>query len=39
MLNDGTVATATCPGTGNNTGTVPAASGDTSGSVTCRYTA
>lgn len=34
VLNDGTVADVTCPGTGDETGTVPAG-----GSVTCDYTA
>jgi len=39
VLDDGTVATVTCPVTGDNTGTVPAKVGDVAGKVTCTYTA
>jgi hypothetical protein len=39
VLDDGTVATVTCPDTDDNTGTVPAASGGVSGEITCDYEA
>jgi len=39
LLDDHTVATVTCPSTGDNTGTVPAKVGDVAGEVTCTYTA
>ncbi|CAN5360072.1 hypothetical protein BH24GEM3_BH24GEM3_22120 [soil metagenome] len=38
VLSDGTVAIVTCP-SGGATGTVPAKSGSTNGSITCSYTA
>ncbi len=39
VLSDGTSATVICPVTNDNTGTVPAAVGNTPGSVQCTYTA
>lgn len=38
-LNDGAIATVTCPVTGNNTGTVPKKVNGVNGQVTCSYTA
>ena len=37
VLDNGTVVNVACPGTGNNTGTVPAASGGVNGKIVCTY--